>query len=54
MGSIGQSQEILQKSSPLSGKYIKTSRRHFHQLLVRGDNIVSIWKVEAEQMEKTT
>lgn len=51
MDSIGKSQNIIQKSNPLSGKHAKTSRRHFHQLLVRGDNIVSIWKVESEQME---
>lgn len=44
--------DSIQKCSTSTGKKMKTSRRHFHQLLVRGDNIVSIWKVDGEQMKK--
>lgn len=43
--------KLLMKTENIPNTH-KVGKRHFQQLLVRGDNVVSIWKADAE--EKTT
>jgi small nuclear ribonucleoprotein (snRNP)-like protein len=46
---LGASHDMKRKETSPFAKNVKISRRHFQQLLVRGDNIVSIWKAEEEK-----